>query len=216
MLWSEVAEIVGRSLLVSGSATLMASGWSLLISLKLLLSKGRVAELAVDLFNTLVSVPTVVIGLLLYLLLSRSGPLGFTSILYTPAAISIGQAILITPFIVSLSISTLRRTGEELWETLVAVGASERQAAATLIRESLPGLLTAFILGFNRAVGELGVALMLGGNIKGLTRVMTTAIALEVSKGEFELALTLGGVLLATTFLITFLVRRMRVEWRLS
>lgn len=216
MLWSEVMEIVGRSLLVSGSATLMASGWSLLISLKLLLSKSRAAELVIDFFNTLVGVPTVVIGLLLYLLLSRSGPLGFTSILYTPTAISIGEAILATPFIVSLSISTLRRAGEELWETLIAVGASERQAAATLIRESLPGLLIAFILGFNRNVGELGIALMLGGNIKGLTRVMTTAIALEVSKGEFELALTLGGILLAITFLITSLVRRMRMGWRLS
>jgi len=199
--------------MISGTATALAAGWSISIALKLLTSRGRLTELALDVSNALVSVPTVVIGLLLYLLLSRSGPFGAASLLYTPLAIALGQAVLITPLIVSLSASTLRATHREVWEMALSLGATEGQAAATVMRESLPRLLTAVLLGFNRAVGELGVALMLGGNIKGFTRVMTTAIALEVSRGEFELALTLGGALLLVTLLITIVVRRIGRVW---
>ncbi len=208
-LASEVAEIVIRSVVISGSATLLASTWSIPLALRLALSKSRAGRAITDVLSALTSVPTVVIGLVLYLLLSRSGPLGFLGLLYTPVAVSIGQAILITPLITSMAIATLAESQERVWEMAISMGATERQAALTVLSESLPAIVTVVLLGFNRAVGELGIALMLGGNIRGMTRVMTTAIALEVAKGEFELALTLGGVLLAMTLSLNVLVRRL-------
>ena len=208
-LASEVAEIVIRSVVISGSATLIASTWSIPLALRLALSKSRAGRAITDVLSALTSVPTVVIGLVLYLLLSRAGPLGFLGLLYTPVAISIGQAILITPLITSMAIATLAESQERVWEMAISMGATERQAALTVLSESLPAIVTVVLLGFNRAVGELGIALMLGGNIRGMTRVMTTAIALEVAKGEFELALTLGGVLLAMTLSLNVLVRRL-------
>lgn len=208
-LASEVAEIVIRSVVISGSATLLASTWSIPLALRLALSKSRAGRAITDVLSALTSVPTVVIGLVLYLLLSRAGPLGFLGLLYTPVAISIGQAILITPLITSMAIATLAESQERVWEMAISMGATERQAALTVLSESLPAIVTVVLLGFNRAVGELGIALMLGGNIRGMTRVMTTAIALEVAKGEFELALTLGGVLLAMTLSLNVLVRRL-------
>lgn len=207
-MWQEVAEVVGRSLIVSGVATILAASWSLPIAMVLTAKESEFRKILLDVANTLVAVPTVLIGLVLYLLLSRSGPLGFLGILYTPTAIAIGEAILITPLIVSLSSSVLRETRAGIWEMAISIGATERQALITMVTESLPRLMTVVLLGFNRAIGELGVALMLGGNIKGFTRVMTTAIAMEVSKGEFELALTLGGILLIVTFTVTAIVRK--------
>ncbi len=203
--------------MVSGAATLLSASWSIPLALRLVLGEGeRLRRLAIDLLNSLVGMPTVVVGLILYFLLSRSGPLGHLQLLYTPLAITIGQAILITPFITSLSAEVLRTVRERVWETLISLGATEGQAAATIVDEASPGLLTSVLLGFSRAVGELGVALMLGGNIRGFTRVMTTAIALEVGRGEFELALALGAVLISLSFLTTVGVRALTKEigWR--
>ncbi|MCS7136554.1 MAG: ABC transporter permease [Nitrososphaerota archaeon] len=207
-MWQEVAEVVTRSLFVSGTATILAASWSIPIAMVLTAKESEFRKVLLDVMNTFVAIPTVLIGLVLYLLLSRSGPLGFFGILYTPTSIIIGEAILITPLIVSFSASVLRDTRAGIWEMAVSMGATERQALVTMVAESFPRLLTAVLLGFNRAIGELGVALMLGGNIKGLTQVMTTAIALEVSKGEFELALTFGGILLLVTFAVTVIVRK--------
>ncbi|MEM2909975.1 MAG: ABC transporter permease [Nitrososphaerota archaeon] len=205
-MWQEIAEVVTRSILISGTATLFAAFWSVPIAMMLTAKDSKFRVALLDVTNTLVGVPTVLVGLVLYLLFSRSGPLGFLGILYTPTSIVIGEAVLITPIIISLSALVLRETKAKVWEMAVSIGATERQASVTMVAESLPRLLMAILLGFNRAIGELGVALMLGGNIKGFTRVMTTAIALEVSKGEFELALTLGGILLLVTFTITAIV----------
>lgn len=213
----EVAGIVLRSLMVSGAATLLSASWSIPLALRLVLGgEERGKRLVMDLLNSLVGIPTVVVGLILYFLLSRSGPLGQLQLLYTPLAITIGQAILITPFIASLSAEALRSVRERLWETLISLGATEGQAAATVVDEASPGLVTSILLGFSRAVGELGVALMLGGNIRGFTRVMTTAIALEVGRGEFELALALGAVLVSLSFLTTLTIRALTREigWR--
>ena len=213
----EVAGIVLRSLMVSGAATLLSASWSIPLALRLVLGgEGRGKRLVIDLLNSLVGIPTVVVGLILYFLLSRSGPLGQLQLLYTPLAITIGQAILITPFIASLSAEALRSVRERLWETLISLGATEGQAAATVVDEASPGLVTSILLGFSRAVGELGVALMLGGNIRGFTRVMTTAIALEVGRGEFELALALGAILVSLSFLTTLTIRALTREigWR--
>jgi tungstate transport system permease protein len=207
-MWQEVAEVVMRSLFISGTATLLATSWSIPIAMIITAKESEFRRALLDVANALVAIPTVIIGLVLYLLFSRSGPLGFFGILYTPIAIAIGQAVLITPLIISLSASVLRETRSGIWEVAVSIGATERQALVTMVAESFPKLLTTILLGFNRAIGELGVALMLGGNIKGFTRVMTTVIALEVSKGEFEFALTLAGILLLVTFAVTAIVRK--------
>jgi tungstate transport system permease protein len=207
-MWQEVAEVVMRSLFISGTATVLATSWSIPIAMIITAKESEFRRALLDVANALVAIPTVIIGLVLYLLFSRSGPLGFFDILYTPIAIAIGQAVLITPLIISLSASVLRETRSGIWEMAVSIGATERQALVTMVAESFPKLLTTILLGFNRAIGELGVALMLGGNIKGFTRVMTTVIALEVSKGEFEFALTLAGILLLVTFAVTAIVRK--------
>ncbi|MCC6047596.1 MAG: ABC transporter permease, partial [Desulfurococcaceae archaeon] len=155
--------------------------------------------------ESLVGVPTVLIGLLLYLLLSSSGPvyrlLG-VRLLYTPYAMVLGQAVLVTPLLISTTYRLLRGSARNLWELAVSLGASRVQAALLVLRESLPGIVASGIMGFSRAIGELGVALMLGGNIRGYTRVVATAIATDVAAGEFEEALTLGGVLLLVVVLV--------------
>ncbi|RLE98580.1 MAG: ABC transporter substrate-binding protein [Thermoprotei archaeon] len=202
-----VVPIVLRSVLVSGLATLMASLWSIPIAVLLAVSKSRLAQIVLDLFNSLVSLPTVVLGLCLYMILSRSGPLGFLSLLYTPLAISIGQAVLITPLIVSVLANSLSKIRDGVLETAFALGATRSQAYLTLLYEGLPLVTRSILVGFNRAIGELGVALMLGGNIKGYTRVMTTAIALEVVKGNFEEAISLGLFFIVIIAVLTTAIR---------
>ncbi len=193
----EVVEISLRSLYVSSLATLLGLGWSMPLAYIMAGSKSKAARLAVAAVNALVSVPTVIIGLVLYMVLSRSGPLGFTGLLYTPQAISLGEALLITPLLISLFHDVFREYRGRYWELAMTLGATQGQAAILVAREAFPRLVTATLIGFGRAIGELGVALMVGGNIKGYTRVITTAIALEVSKGEFETAIALGAVLLS-------------------
>jgi len=203
----EVVEIAFRSLAVSGLATLMASIWSIPLAAVLTHSKSRFCRTVLDVLNAMIGVPTVLIGLLLYLLLSRTGPLGIFNLLYTPLAISFGQAILITPLLISLAAEHLGRVRESVSELALSLGATRVQMTTTVIREAGPQLVSTALVAFNRAIGELGVALMVGGDIRRFTRVMTTAIALEVEKGEFELALALGGILLFITILVTVAVR---------
>ena len=204
---SEVVEILVRSLAVSGTATLLAAAWSVPTALALVVSESRVSRLIQDILSSLVGIPTVVLGLFLYTMLSRSGPLGFLRLLYTPAAIAIGQAILITPLVISVAVSSLAKVKERGWEVALSLGATGAQAAMTIAHEGLPLLIRSVLVGFSRAIGELGVALMVGGNIKNFTRVMTTAIALGVMKGEYELALALGALLLVTSAAVTIAVR---------
>ncbi|RLE74952.1 MAG: ABC transporter substrate-binding protein [Thermoprotei archaeon] len=209
----EVAEIAARSLLISGLATLLAVSWSVPAAAVLASSRSRAARAVLAFLNAMIGLPTVLVGLLFYLLLSGAGPLGFLQLLYTPAAVSLGQAFLVTPLLVSLVAEHLGRVRESVTELALSLGATRLQAAATVMREAAPQILSSALVAFNRAVGELGVALLVGGNIRGLTRVMTTAIALEVEKGEFEFALALGGVLLLVNVAVTLAVRALgRVE----
>ncbi len=203
----EVVEITLRSLAISGVATLMASTWSIPLAAILAGARSRASRTLLGIFNAMIGLPTVLIGLLFYLLFSRVGPLGILNLLYTPLAISIGQAFLITPLLVSLAAEHLGRVRESVSELALSLGATHVQVATTVIREAGPQLLSSALVSFNRAVGELGVALLVGGNIKRLTRVMTTAIALEVEKGEFGLALTLGGILLLVNIIATLAVK---------
>jgi tungstate transport system permease protein len=153
----------------------------------------------------------VLIGLMVYLAFSRSGPLGYLNILYTPQAVILGQSILVTPLLVVLFTDIFREYRSRYWELALTLGATERQAALMIVREAGFDMITAYLLSFARAVGELGVALLVGGNIKGYTRVLSTAIALEIERGRFEDAFTLGLILLLIVVLTNIVVR---VLWR--
>ena len=162
------------------------------------------------LFNVLLGLPTVTLGLVLYLVFSRSGPLGFLQLLYTPTAIVIGQALLITPVIVSFVTNTLEAVDPEIRSLALTLGASEARASLTVLNESLSGVLLAVTASFNRAIAELGVALMLGGNIRGATRVLTTTIALETNRGQIALGIALAVVLLCIVGVVNILVSQVR------
>ena len=160
------------------------------------------------LLNTAMALPTVVVGLVLYGLFTRKGPMGEWDLLYTPAAIMIGQAILILPVIWNLTISAAGSADPRLINTCKSLGANQLQLGIIYLSEVRFALMAAVVTGFGRAIGEVGVAMMLGGNIEGFTRTMTTAIALETGKGEFEFALALGILLLLVAFLVNFLLQR--------
>lgn len=206
-MYGEVVEISLRSILISSTATLMALSWSLPVSYIVSSKQSRLSGLIVNVCNALVSIPTVIVGLFLYMLFSRKGPLGVAGLLYTPQSIALGESLLITPLLISLFHDIFAEYRSRYWEMAVSLGATFSQAAFLVVREAMPRLVTASLIGFGRAIGELGVALMVGGNIRGYTRVLTTSIALEVTKGEFEKALILGVILLGIVFTIVVAVR---------
>ena len=210
---NEILDITVRSLWVSGSATIISSLWSILLAYKLSRSR-RASRYIIPFFEALIGIPTVLIGLLLYMILSSRGPLGLFRLLYTPYAIILGQAILITPLITSICYRVLSSSWNTYGELAYTLGASEKQIMAIVLRESIPGVIAASVMGFSRAIGELGIALMVGGNIRGFTRVLTTAIALEVSKGEFEIAVILGAILVVLVVAISFSLRILRRMYR--
>ncbi len=163
-----------------------------------------------QLLATLMAMPTVVIGLLLYGLLSRRGPLGEWGLLYTPAAVVLGECVLVLPLLLHLVSSVVLEADPRLLPTLESLGAALHHKLWYLFLETRVGIMAAVVAAFGRALGEVGVAMMLGGNIAGFTRTMTTAIALETSKGEFELGLALGLILLTVAFLVNALLTRMQ------
>ncbi len=207
---SEVFVIASTSLLISTIATLLAAGVSIPAGIFLSLNEFRGKRLLLNILNTLMALPTVVVGLFLYGLLTRQGPAGDLGLLYTPAAMVLGQFILITPIITNLTQSTVSSADPRLLQTCLSLGANRWQQLTVFTVELRLGLMAAVVAGFGRAIGEVGVAMMLGGNIEGYTRTMTTAIALETSKGEFELALALGILLLVVAFIVNGLLFRLQ------
>jgi len=205
----ELFEITIRSLAISGTATLLAGSWSI-PSAYLISRSSRLSKILMPIVEAIVGLPTVLVGLLMYMLLCGRGPLGILNLLYTPYAITVGQAILISPLLISTSFRVLAHAQESYGELALTLGATERQAMQLVLVQSLPGLMASIVMSFSRALGELGVALMIGGNIRGYTRVITTAIALEVSRGEFELALMLGGVLVILLVAVSMSLRTLR------
>ena len=195
-----------KIVVLSLRVTLTAVGIAVLIGLPvgatLALSRFPGRSVLVVVFNALMGLPPVVAGLVVYLLLSRSGPLGWLGLLFTPTAMIIAQAVLVLPIIISLS----RQVVEDLWteyeEQLTSLGSSLWRAVPTLLWDARFSLVTALLAGFGRASAEVGAVIIVGGNIAGYTRVMTTAIALETSKGDLPLALALGIILLAITLLL--------------
>lgn len=200
----EIMRIVMTSVLISLAASLIAAVLAIPAGVAMALHSFPGKNLAQHLLNTLMAMPTVVIGLLLYGMFSRQGPLGDWGLLFTPAAIIIAEAILIFPIMMNLTITAVNSADPRLVPTLQSLGASPLPMMLQVIRATRLAILAGIITGFGRAIGEVGAAMMLGGNIDGYTRTMTTAIALETSKGEFELGLALGIVLLVIAFVLNF------------
>lgn len=198
----ELVGIVALSLRVSLSAVALSALLALPIGAAVALLRFPGRNAAVVILNALMGLPPVVVGLTVYLLLSRAGPLGELGLLFTPEAMIVAQAILVTPLIAALTRQAVDDLATEYGDTLPALGAGRMRMALTLLWEGRISLLTAILAGFGRAVAEVGAVIIVGGNIAGHTRVMTTAIALETSKGNLALALGLGIVLLCLTLLI--------------
>jgi tungstate transport system permease protein len=206
----EVMEVVGRSLGISGTACLLASLICLPLGSLIHFHHFRGKRALINIIQTLFSVPTVLVGLLILVLFSRAGPLGEFGILFTPPVMVIGQMILIIPLLLGLTISALSGVSREIVDTATSLGASGFQAVLLVLKEARYAVLAAVIMGFGRAISEVGCALMVGGNIRGATRVITTSIALETSKGELALAIALGIILLFLALIINIVLNRLQ------
>jgi tungstate transport system permease protein len=201
--------IVSRSLFFSGTAIILAILWGTPIAMLIAMKEFRGKTVVKTIFNTLIGLPTVVLGLILFLLFSRGGPLGFLGLLYTPGAIMIGQAILVTPILVSIGVSAIESVDPEIMSLAQTLGASESQAQIAVLKEAINGIILSDLASFNRAIGELGVVLLVGGNIIGggnRTDVMTTAISRATATADIGLAIALGILLVIVLFTINMIV----------
>lgn len=199
---AELLGIIFLSLKVSGSALLVSTVIGIPLSTILGLKKFPASGLVISLINTFMGLPPVVVGLFVYIMLSRSGPLGFMGLLYTPSAMVIAQTILSFPIIVSLCHSAIVGVDPIIKQASMTLGATPFQITVTIIKEARYGIMSGVITAFGRVMAEVGAILIVGGNIAGYTRVMTTTIASEADKGNFELALALGIILLTISLLI--------------
>jgi tungstate transport system permease protein len=213
MLDRDVYFIVWTSLQVSALATFFASVLGVPLGVLVALKRFRGRSGLLVILNTLMALPTVVVGLLFYAFLSRRGPLGDLGLLYTPAGISLGLFVLAIPTVINLTLAAIQGLDPRLLVTCKLLGATPVQQTWKLIVEARFAVTAAIVVAFGRVISEVGIAMMLGGNIRGFTRTMTTAIALETSKGEFELGLALGILLMAVAFAVNallFLLQRSR------
>lgn len=201
-----LVDITLRSLRVSLSALLIASLIAFPLSALLVVRRFRARRLVIALLNALMGLPPVVVGLVVYILLSRSGPLGVLGLLFTPTAMIIAQVILIVPLIASISHQALRELWAHYHDLLITLNTTRPQRIRTLLYDGRRALLTAALAGFGRAIGEVGAIMVVGGNIEHHTRVLTTAIALETAKGDFALALGLGFVLIFIALVINLAI----------
>ncbi|KZY06531.1 MULTISPECIES: ABC transporter permease [unclassified Sulfitobacter] len=214
---ADLVEITLRSLQVSLSALAIACLIALPLGTWLAIRRFRYRRWAIAVLNALMGLPPVVVGLIVYLLLSRSGPFGVLGLLFTPTAMIIAQVIIITPLIASVTHQAMRDLWAEYHDLLISLNATPGQRILTLILDGRRALLTAALAGFGRAIGEVGAIMIVGGNIDHATRVLTTAIALETGRGDFALALGLGFVLILlalTVNLVTHALSRTEQEGR--
>ena len=193
----ELLEISLRSLQVSLGALAIACSIALPFGPFLAIRRFKYRRLTISLLNAFMGLPPVVVGLIVYILLSRSGPFGVLGLLFTPTAMVIAQVIIITPLIASIAHQAMRELWAEYHDLLISLNTTQSQRVKTLIWDGRRNLLTAALAGFGRGIGEVGAIMIVGGNIDNATRVLTTAIALETGKGDFALALALGFVLIA-------------------
>jgi tungstate transport system permease protein len=206
----EVMEIAGLSLRISVTATLLAAVICLPLGSVIHFNRFIGKRTLINLIQTFYSIPTVVVGLLVFLLFSRSGPLGGLNLLFTPTVMIIGQMILITPVLLGLTISALSGVDKAILDTARSLGASEFQTMVVVLKEARFAVMAAILLAFGRAISEVGLALMVGGNIRGYTRVFTTAISLETSKGDIELSIALGIILILIALIINIALNRLQ------
>ena len=206
--YNDILPVILMSLFVSLSATVIASIVGIGAGVPAALRDFKFKKIILRITDTLMGIPPVLMGLIVYLLISRKGPLGAFELLFTPTAMIIAQIMLILPIIFGLTVSNLSKTAPEVEKTCLALGAEKKDIYRTIINESKIQLLTVVTLGFGRAISEVGAVMMVGGNIKGFTRVMTTYIALETGKGNFNGAIAIGIVLLIISFMLNFLLHR--------
>jgi len=206
----QVVEITVRSLSISLTSVLIAVLVDIPIGGIIEFHSFRGKRALINLIQTFYSLPTVTVGLLVFLLLSRSGPLGSLGLLFSPGGMIIGQTILITPIMIGLTISALGGVSVQIRETAVSLGATDLQVIFTIMKEAKVAVIAAILLGFGRALSEVGVAMMIGGNIRGYTRVLTTAISLETSMGDLELSMALGIILISISLAVNLLLNRIQ------
>jgi len=213
---AELWRVVSLSLQVSGTSCVIGAIAGLTLGAWLAAVRFRGQRVVVWFLNTLLALPSVVVGLVVYLLLSRSGPLGSFGILFTPGAMVIAQSILVVPLVAALSrrlvLDSLREGGDQLR----SLGAGPMRSALLMLLHERFGVLTVLLTAFGRAVSEVGAVMIVGGNIDGVTRVMTTAIALETSKGDLPLALALGVVLLSVVGFLNLIVAALQTRTSLE
>jgi tungstate transport system permease protein len=199
---ADLVEITALSLQVSLGATVIASVIGLPLGAWLAVNRFRARRFVIALLNAFMGLPPVVVGLIVYVLFSRSGPFGVLGLLFTPTAMVIAQVIIITPIIASVAHQAIRELWADYHDLLISLNATRGQRIRTLLWDGRRALMTASLAGFGRAIGEVGAIMIVGGNIDHATRVLTTAIALETGKGEFGMALALGFVLIAVAVLV--------------
>ncbi|PTX54592.1 tungstate transport system permease protein [Litoreibacter ponti] len=203
---ADLVEITLRSLHVTLTAVVIASALGLPFGAWLAIRRFRYRRTAIALMNALMGLPPVVVGLIVYILLSRSGPFGVLGLLFTPTAMIIAQVIIITPLIASIAHQAIRELWAEYHDLLISLNTTRGQRIRTLIWDGRRALITAALAGFGRAIGEVGAIMIVGGNIDHATRVLTTAIALETGKGDFALALGLGFVLIGLAVIVNLAI----------
>ena len=206
----EVMEIAGRSLGISVTSAILASLVCVPLANLIHFHQFRGKRALINLVQTFFSMPTVAVGLFVFVMFSRAGPLGGLGLMFTPTVMVLGQMLLITPVLLGLTISALSGVDRSIIDTARSLGASGFQTAIAVLREARFAVMAAIIMGFGRAISEVGIALMVGGNIRGFTRVITTAISLETSKGDLELSIALGIILISIALIINIILNRVQ------
>jgi len=206
----EVMEIVGMSLRISVTSAILASLYCVPLGSLIHFHRFRGRRIVINLIQTFYSVPTVAVGLFVFVLLSRAGLLGGLSLLFTPAAIVLGQMVLISPILLGLTISALSGVDKAVIDTARSLGASGLQVSLVVLREARFAVMAAVMMAFGRAISEVGISIMVGGNIRGFTRVITTAISLETQKGEIELSIALGIILISIALVINIILNQIQ------
>lgn len=217
LIWSldpELYFIIYVSIKVSFISTVISSLVGIPMAFLIAMNEFRSKRAVITVFNTLMALPTVVIGLLVYAFISRKGLLGMLDLLYTQTAMVIGQVILIFPIVTSLTIAAISRIDDRYRKTALTLGATPFQSAIVIFKEARFGIIAAVTASFGRVIAEVGISMMLGGNAKGFTRTMTTAMALEYDKGEFVLGVALGIVLLLISFTVNIFFNRLQGKYR--
>ena len=206
----EVIDVTWRTVAIAVSSCFISSLISLPLGSLIHFKRFPGKRFLINIIQTFYSIPTVVVGLFVFIVFSRIGPLGFFSLMFTPNIMVIGQVILITPIVLGLVIAALSGVEKGVFETASSLGASRVQATFQVIREARYAILSAITMGFGRAISEVGLALMVGGNIRGYTRVITTAISLETSRGDVELSIALGLILMFIALVVNVILNRLQ------